>query len=164
MPFAFLAASFVTSALGSILNRSAQQKQAKATKKAALANLKLLYSDLNARAQQEQAAAVQSRLAVQGQGEALRGSAITGAASSNVAGNSVLAVLHDISRQESNATQTIDTNLTNTLNQIQRSKRGAKAQTEGIINGANAQVTPWWATGLQIGQAGLNAYGAYKGF
>lgn len=143
-----------------LLDYFGKKKQAKANRKAALANLAIMYDDLNARARQEQAAASQQRQAVQQDAAHLRAETTVGAASSNVAGASVTALLNDITAQELNATGTIDQNLENTLDQIQRNKRGARAQAESQIAGVPQPSLA--GAGLGIGVGVFDAFQRYR--
>jgi hypothetical protein len=160
IPIAIAVGSGIIQGIGAIAKHQAQKKAAKANKKAALTNLKLMYDDLNAQASQQIAVAADARMNTAVEAEGLKGSATVGAASSNVAGASLTAILNDITRQEGQANSTIDRNLSNTLAQVQRQKRGARANAEAQI--AGVQNPSWLATGLQIGGAALDTYSLLK--
>jgi hypothetical protein len=143
-----------------ILGHNAQKKAARENKKFALKNLSLMYDDLDARAAEEAAAASQATQAVETDAGSLEGSTAVSAASGNVAGATVDALLHDVARQEAQAKMTIATNLENTLGQVQRQKRGAVAMAEQQI----AAVKPPSDLGLALNLAGvgIGAYNQYN--
>ena len=143
-----------------ILGHNAQKKAARENKKAALKNLDLMYDDLDARAAEERAAATQATEMVELDAGQLEGQTTVSAASGNVAGGTVDALLRDVARQEAQAKLTIGTNLENTLGQVGRQKRGAVAMAEQQI----ASVKPPSDLGLALGLAnvGIGAYNSYN--
>jgi hypothetical protein len=145
---------------GAIAGHASQNKQAKANKALALQDLSIQYSDLNARAIQEQATSSRASGDVSAQAGDLRSNEVTTAAAGNISGSSVTAVLQDIARQEATARDTISANLGNTLDQIQRSKRGAQSDAINRINGV--QRASIIGTGLRIGGDVLGTIDHYK--
>lgn len=86
----------------------------------------------------------------------LAGQTTVSAASGNVAGASVDALLNDVVRQEGRALSTIDANLGFAQGQLRREKRAAHARAEQQIAGVKS---PSWASlGLQLGGTALNTY------
>jgi hypothetical protein len=159
LPLLFGAAA-VVQGIGAVLDHQAQKKQAKAVRKSALKNLDLIYDDLDARAREERAAALQQQEMVELEGGALEGQTVTSAAAANVQGATVDALLKDVQRQEAQAKLTIGTNLSNTEGQIARQKRGAIADAEAQIAGAPNPSSA--ALGMRLAGIGLNSYTQYR--
>lgn len=150
------AGSFAVSAGSAVAGYSAQAKQAKANKTAAIDANAQTYKALDERASQEKDAATQTIMAADRQARATDALARTSAGAAGVAGASVDALLSGIAHDKFTAEQTINTNLGNTLQQIDAEKKGADAT---MVSRENAVPPPNpFMLGLQIAGSALDAY------
>lgn len=150
------AGQFAVQAGSTIAGASAQAKQSKATKQAAIEANAQTYKSLDTRAGQEQDAATRTIMSADRAARATDALARTSAGAAGVAGASVDALLAGIAHDKFTAEDTIHTNLSNTLSQIDAEKKGADANMQNRINSAPAP-NPFM-TGLQVAGEALDTY------
>lgn len=155
-PTALAIGSFALTAGGEIASHKGQRKAAKENKRAALADLRIQQHDLSLRQQEEQAASAREIDQARRQGREARSFGLATAAEAGVAGLSVDALLGDILRDEVSAVETLETNTTITLDQLQRMKAGAAATAQSNINAVQGPSVG--ATALRIGGSALDTY------
>lgn len=154
-PTTLLAAGTLAVSAGSaIAGASAQNKQSKATAKAARVAQAEDYAALEKRKGQEQDAATQTIMQADRQARAADALARVSAGQAGVAGASVDALLAGIASEEFDAKATIGRNLKNTLTQLDSEKKGSDALAANRI--ASAPPANPFLTGLQIAGAGLD--------
>lgn len=141
--------SLVINSVGDIAGAEAQNTNAEANKKAAIASQVGQINDINLRQTQEKQAAVQEITAAQRQTTTALSSARLSAGEAGVKGASVDALLTDIGAQGSTYTQDVQLNQANTQAQLERQKQGVYAQTQDRIN--SVQSANPLATALKIG-------------
>lgn len=152
--------STVASVGGAVGDYIAKTKQANAMATSAADNLLQNYRDLNTRASQEQDSASDAVRRIQRQVQAAQGSTLALAGASGVTGQSVTQALNVLVADGAAQIAEVNTNLDTTLDQIDRSKAGAKAAAN---NRANQVARPSAiATGLQIGGSALELADRYK--
>jgi hypothetical protein len=159
-PTALAIGSLAVNAGGSLLGAGGQNKAHKANKANALNALRLGTADVNARLDEETAAAQQARQGIVEQGTANVATATTSAAESGVAGGSVDALIAGILREQAKALGTLDTNLEGVRAQGGRQKAGlladAQSQIAGVPKASGA------ATALGVAGAGLSFLNQYR--
>lgn len=151
---ALAATSFIVDTAGKITQHRGQQQQADKTRAAADASAREGISQISLRQNQEQDAAAQSILQADRQARMADAQARVSAGEAGVAGASVDAVLHDISQQDAEFRSATNTNLSNTMDQLDAEKRGIRVQAAN-----QKSLVPYptpLATGLSIAGSGLD--------
>lgn len=157
-PFTIAAVSLTVA--GEVVQHSAQQKQAKATRAAADESARVQLGAQNARALEETVAAAQSIDEANRQTTSVAAQARLSAIAGGVAGNSVDAVLNEVQGNLGRFKDSVHQNLGMTLLQIQRGNMGIEAQRESRINSVPAP-NPW-ITGLAITSSVVGGVRDYK--
>jgi len=157
-PVSVLAAgSLAVEVGGKVADYIGQSKQAKANKNAALAAQREETAQVNLRAYQERQSAKTSIMQADRQARMADAEARVSAGEAGVKGASVDALLNDISNQDSEFRTETNTNLNNTLDQLQQQRRAIQVNTQNEIN-TNLPPSPV-GLGLNILGAGLNTAG-----
>lgn len=141
---------------GQVAKHFAQKKAAKENKTAAIADMRLQYSDVNARLVEEQKAGANQIVAGVEQGTAAQGTALASAAGAGVGGVSVEALLNTIEGDTADFKDSVNENLDLIARQADRDKRGIRAGTTSRIN--SVQSPSILGLGVRIAGAGIDLY------
>lgn len=144
-----------------VSNHLAKDKESKEARRAAATDMRLQYSDVNARQIEEQKAAANQILAGVKQKQSAQGTALAQAAGANVGGLSVQALLNTIEGDAAEYTDSVQENLEMIGHQTERDRRAILAGAQGRFNAA--QSPSLIGSGLRIAGSGLNLYRQYQG-
>jgi len=143
-----------------IADHYGKKKAAKANKEAANADMRLQFSDVNARQVEETKAAAAQIAAGLKQKNDAQGTALAAAAGANVSGLSVDALLNTIEGDAASYTDSVRANLDMITDQLGRERRGILAGTAQRIQ--SVQAPSLLGTGLRIAGAGVDIYARHK--
>jgi hypothetical protein len=143
-----------------VSNHLAKNKAAKENKAAALTDMRMQFSDVNAREIEEQKAAANQIASGLKQKQSAQGTALAAAAGAGVGGLSVEALLHSIEGDAAEYTDSVQENLAMVQSQSRRDKLSIFAGTYSRIN--SVQPPSIIGTGLKIGGDALGLYRQYK--
>lgn len=136
---------------GAIANHQAQKKQAKAVRAAAHRNLRLERRAIAVRQIQEGIATSEQLRDIRLEAERREGSIRASAAASGVQGDTIDALIGDLSGSEGRAARSIKDTYVATLDQLELEKQAADARAAARIAGAPEPSA--LATGIRIGGA-----------
>lgn len=145
---------------GQVAKHVGQNKAKKANTKAAMADMRLQYADVNARQVEEQKAAANQIAAGMGQKDEAQGTALAAAAGAGVGGLSVEALLNSIEGDAASFKDSVNENLDLVTAQTEREKRGIRAGTANRI--ASVPGASILGTGLRIAGAGVDIFAKHK--
>lgn len=151
-------ASAATTTVSIVNSNRAAHATADSANAAALAD----YAAQDAKAVEANTAAAKAAMDAQREAAVRRGQARVASGEANVLGNSVIREMSNIALKESENLGWIRTNAENQVTQINRETGKITAANRGRIAQVNAEITPDWLAGLQIGIAGTQ--GAMSGY
>ena len=145
-----------------VAGHSAQDQQYRANRDAARSALRLKRRDLAIRSVEETTAARQQEGLAGEQALIASARTVASAAGAGVRGASVDALQDEIQGDLGRFRDSIDYNLTVTLDQIERMRAGAEAEAQARIN--SVARPGLLNTALQIGGAALDTYGLFRSY
>lgn len=159
-PMLMAAASFAVGAVQSVAQYQAQEQQAEATQKAALASMRDSYQQAQVLYEQNANEAAQKEREGQLKTRAAKATAVTSAGESGLQGSGVATLANDYAGQQAVFVSDVELNKKASDSQVLAQARGARSQAVSRI--ASAPSPSILGAALGVAGSAVNAYGQYS--